>query len=107
MAFGTTSSQLFVAHLRERRTLFGRIDGPLLRSASNRNYGAPFSAADRPGTCGLGHRPDRQYAGHRDLATTMRYIHLSGRELAARFQRANVTIHADRERLPASLLEER
>ncbi|QIY75852.1 hypothetical protein HEP84_49595 [Streptomyces sp. RLB1-33] len=42
MAFGTTSSQLFVAHLRERRTLFGRIDGPLLRSASNRNYGAPF-----------------------------------------------------------------
>jgi hypothetical protein len=37
----------------------------------------------------------------------MRYIHLSGRELAARFQRANVTIHADRERLPASLLEER
>ncbi|MEJ8654965.1 site-specific integrase [Streptomyces halotolerans] len=43
VAFGTTSSQLFVAYLRERRTLFGRIDGPLFRSASNRNYGAPLS----------------------------------------------------------------
>jgi hypothetical protein len=37
----------------------------------------------------------------------MRYIHLSGRELAARFHRASTTIHADRERLLASLLEER
>ena len=46
-----------------------------------------------------------QYAGHRDLATTMRYIHLSGRELAARFHRANTTLHADRERLLARLLE--
>nr|WP_280143000.1 site-specific integrase [Streptomyces melanosporofaciens] len=48
-----------------------------------------------------------QYAGHRDLATTMRYIHLSGRELAARFHRTNKTIQADRERLLAALLEER
>ncbi|WP_443080407.1 hypothetical protein [Streptomyces sp. SP18BB07] len=31
VAFGTISSQLFVAHLRERRTLFGHIDGPLFR----------------------------------------------------------------------------
>ncbi|MCX4672428.1 site-specific integrase [Streptomyces sp. NBC_01381] len=42
VAFGTTSSRLFVAYLTERRTMFGRIDGPLLRSVSNRNYGAPL-----------------------------------------------------------------
>lgn len=135
VAFGTTSSQLFVAYLRERRTLFGRIDGPLFRSMSNRNCGAPLGAsswsktvegiARRAGAARLSTHTFRhlrltdlaradwtidqiaQYAGHRDLATTMRYIHLSGRELAARFHRANTTIHADRERLLASLLEER
>ncbi|WP_316765082.1 tyrosine-type recombinase/integrase [Streptomyces herbicida] len=42
VAFGATSSQLFLAYLRERRTLFGRIDGPLFGSTSNRNYGAPL-----------------------------------------------------------------
>ncbi|MEE1764541.1 hypothetical protein [Streptomyces sp. SP18BB07] len=36
----------------------------------------------------------------------MRYIHLSGRELAARFHRATTAIHADREQLLTSLLEE-
>lgn len=135
VAFGTTSSQLFVAYLRERRTLFGRIDGPLFRSASNRNCGAPLGAsswsktvediARRAGAARLSTHTLRhlrltdlaradwtidqiaQYAGHRDLATMMRYIHLSGRELAARFHRASTTIHADRERLLASLLEER
>ncbi|MFE7127584.1 site-specific integrase [Streptomyces sp. NPDC057617] len=126
VAFGTTS-QLFVAYLRERRTLFGRIDGPLFRSTSNRNCGAPPGAsswsktveriarraeAARLSTHTFRHlrltdlaRADwtidqiAQYVGHRDLATTMRCIQLSGRELAARFHRANTTIHADRERL--------
>lgn len=135
VAFGTTSSQLFVAYLRERRTQFGRIDGPLLRSMSNRNYGAPLgssswsktveSIARRAGAARLSTHTFRhlrltdlaradwtidqiaQYAGHRDVATTMRYIHLSGRELAARFHRANTTIYTDRERPLASLLEER
>ncbi|WP_030870449.1 tyrosine-type recombinase/integrase [Streptomyces sp. NRRL S-37] len=135
VAFGTTSSQLFVAYLAERRTMFGRIDGPLFRSVSNRNYGAPLgpsiwsktveriarkAGAARLSTHTLRHlrltdlaRADwtidqiAQYAGHRDLATTMRYIHLSGRELAARFHRTNTTIQADRERLLAALLEER
>ncbi|GGL68070.1 integrase [Streptomyces anthocyanicus] len=135
VAFGTTSARLFVAYLSERRTMFGRIDGPLFRSTSNRNHGAPLgpsswsktveriaskAGATRLSTHTLRHlrltdlaRADwtidqiAQYAGHRDLATTMRYIHLSGRELAARFHRANTTIHADRERLLASLLEER
>ena len=46
-----------------------------------------------------------QYAGHRDLSTTLRYIHLSGRELTARFHRASTSIHAKRERLLAALAE--
>ncbi|WP_411132597.1 tyrosine-type recombinase/integrase [Streptomyces sp. 030-HV] len=135
VAFGITSSQLFVAYLRERRARFGRIDGPLFRSTSNRNYGAPLGASSwSKAVEGIARRAEAarlsthtfrhlrltdlaradwtidqiaQYAGHRDLATTMRYIHLSGRELAARFHRANTTINADRERLLASLLEER
>ncbi|WP_442811204.1 tyrosine-type recombinase/integrase [Streptomyces sp. NBC_00481] len=45
VAFGTTSSQLFAACPRERRTLFGRIDGPLFRSTSNRNWVAPLGAS--------------------------------------------------------------
>jgi integrase len=36
VAFGVTSSQLFLAYLNERRGMFGRIDGPLFRSDSNR-----------------------------------------------------------------------
>ncbi|WP_199565479.1 tyrosine-type recombinase/integrase [Spongiactinospora rosea] len=48
-----------------------------------------------------------QYAGHKDLSTTLRYIHLSGRELAAKLHRATAAIQADRERLLATLVEER
>jgi integrase/recombinase XerD len=46
-----------------------------------------------------------QYAGHRDLSTTMLYIHLSGRELAAKFQRSMGSIHAEREHLLATLVQ--
>jgi hypothetical protein len=46
-----------------------------------------------------------QYAGHFDLSTTLRYIHLSGRELAARFRRASRAVIADREQLLGSLME--
>ncbi|WP_205522495.1 MULTISPECIES: site-specific integrase [unclassified Streptomyces] len=105
VAFGVTSSQLFVAYLNERRGMFGRIDGPLFRSASNRNYGKPLGPstwsktvegiAHRAGVARLSTHTFRHlrltdlaradwtidqialYAGHRDLATTMRYIHLS------------------------------
>ncbi|MGW0375232.1 hypothetical protein ACWDZW_41520 [Streptomyces coeruleorubidus] len=31
-----------MAYLNERSGMFGRIDGPLFRSASNRNYGKPL-----------------------------------------------------------------
>ncbi|HEY9327340.1 MAG TPA: site-specific integrase [Streptomyces sp.] len=133
VTYGAASSQLFMAYLGERRNSFGRLAGSLLRSTSNRNPGDPLSASSwskiverisrtsgvtRLSTHTFRHlrltdlaRADwtidqiAQYAGHRDLATTVRYIHISGRELAARFHRANTTLHADRERLLARLLE--
>lgn len=131
VAFGVTSSQPFLAYLNERRGMVGRIDGPLFRSASNHNYGKPLgpstwsktveglarrAGAARRSTHTFRHlrltdlaRADwtidqiAQYAGHRDLATTMRYIHLSGRELAARLHRASASIQQDRENLLAAL----
>ncbi|MGW7072618.1 hypothetical protein ACWGII_29840 [Streptomyces sp. NPDC054855] len=121
MAYGSASSHLFVIYLAERRNRFGRISGPLLRSESNRNCGSPLGCSSwsktverlpqcrrrpsfyphLPAPAADGSGPRRltidqiaQYAGHRDLATTIRYIHLSGRELAARFHRANTTVQA-------------
>ncbi len=36
------------------------------------------------------------FAGHRSTQTTMQYIHLSGRDLAARLQDGMAQIHAGR-----------
>jgi integrase/recombinase XerD len=44
-----------------------------------------------------------QYAGHRDLSTTLRHIHLSGRELAAKLHKATKSIQVERKRLLAEL----
>jgi len=134
VAYGAATSQLFAAYLHERTQRFGRIDGQLLLSSSRRNNGAPLGAsrwskivagiaaqAGQPrlsphtfrhlrltDLAGAGWTVDQiaQYAGHRDLATTMTYIHLSGRELAERLRRSLASIHAERERLLATLLEE-
>ncbi|AUY53878.1 site-specific integrase [Streptomyces sp. CB01881] len=115
VAYGDATSQLFATYLSERRALFGRIDGPLLRSVSRRNYGAGLGLsswskiveglAEQAGVPCMSTHTFRHlrltdlaragwtidqialYAGHRDLSTTMRYIHLSGRELAAKLHR--------------------
>jgi hypothetical protein len=34
------------------------------------------------------------FAGHRSLVTTLQYIHLSGRDLAAKFERSMAEVHA-------------
>jgi site-specific recombinase XerD len=132
VSFGTATSQLFMAYLLQRRQVMGRVGGRLLRSTSRRNAGAPLGPSSwskvvtgigrRAGTSRLSPHTFRhlrltdlaraewtidqiaQYAGHRDLSTTMRYIHLSGRELAAKLHRANASITAERERLLASLV---
>jgi integrase/recombinase XerD len=131
VAYGQASAQLFANYLAYRRQRFGRLDGALLRSESRRNAGAPLGLSswskiverisDRSGLPRLATHTFRhlrltdlaragwtidqiaQYAGHRDLSTTMQYIHLSGRELAARLHRASVSIQLDRERLLAAL----
>jgi site-specific recombinase XerD len=131
VCFGQAASRLFMAYLAERRSLVGRDPGRLLVSVSRRNHGESLGAASwskivtriagRAGTPRLSTHTFRhlrltdlaraewtidqiaQYAGHRDLSTTLRYIHLSGRELAAKLHRASASIHADRERLLASL----
>jgi site-specific recombinase XerD len=132
VAYGAATARLFVAYLRQRREVFGRVDGRLLLSVSRRNHGTGLGLsswskiveglADRAGVSRLSTHTFRhlrltdlaragwtldqiaQYAGHSDLSTTMRYIHLSGRELAAKLHRAGVSIHAERERLLAGLV---
>jgi integrase/recombinase XerD len=133
VAYGTATGQLLVGYLRERGRVFGRVNGRLFLSTSRRNRGAPVgpwswskivdAIAERAGLPRFSTHTFRhmrltdlaradwtvdqiaQYAGHRDLSTTMLYIHLGGRELAARFQRSIASIHLQRERLLATLVE--
>jgi integrase len=135
VAYGLAASQLFVTYLGERRQRFGKVGGALFRSTSNHNFAGPLSLSswsktvaaigDRAGEPRLSTHTFRhlrltdlaradwtvdqiaQYAGHRDVATTMRYIHLSGRELAERLHRARASVLEDHERLLGSLLEAR
>lgn len=132
VCFGAATAQLLVAYLRQRTQRFGRVDGALFLSDSRRNHGAPLGAAswskivtgiaDRAAVPRLSTHTFRhlrltdlaragwtieeiaQYAGHRDLATTMAYIHLSGRELAEKLHRATASIQAERERRLATLV---
>lgn len=131
VAFGATSGGLLVAYLRHRTDVFGKVDGNLFRSASRRNHGAGLgpSAWSKTVTAiarraqvpelsthtlrhlrltdlaraGWDIEEIAQYAGHRDLSTTLTYIHLSGRELAAKFHAASTSLHADQERRLAAL----
>lgn len=133
VSFGTTSAQLLVAYLRQRGELFGRVDRGLFLSESRRNRGEPLGRsswskivtgiATRAGVPQLSTHTFRhlrltdlaragwsideiaQYAGHRDLSTTLKYIHLSGRELAAKLHKATRSLQADRERRLAALVE--
>jgi integrase len=132
VSFGAATSQLFMAYLQERRRIVGRTGGRLLISTSRRNHGEPLGSSSwskivtrigrRAGVTRLSPHAFRhlrltdlaraewtvdqiaQYAGHRDLSTTMRYIHLSGRELAVKLHRASASVTADRERLLAGLV---
>jgi site-specific recombinase XerD len=132
VSYGAACAELFMAYLQQRRQIVGRAAGRLLISTSRRNWGAPLGPsswskivtgiADRAQVPRLTPHTFRhlrltdlaraewtidqiaQYAGHRDLSTSLRYIHLSGRELAAKLHRANASIQDDRERLLAALV---
>lgn len=131
VSYGPATARLFGAYLAERRQLVGRAGGPLLVSVSRRNHGAGLGSASWSKiVAGIAARAEvgrftthtfrhlrltdlaragwtidqiPQHAGHRNLSTTLRYIHLSGRELAARLRQATASIQTDRERLLSTL----
>jgi integrase/recombinase XerD len=119
--YSTTSGVLLRQYVAERR-LLSTARGPLFLSESRRNRAQPVSLwtwskvvrkialrADVPrfSTHTLRHlcltdlaragwelHAIATFAGHRSLATTLQYIHLSGRDLAAKFERSMVEVHA-------------
>ena len=108
VGYGTTTSQFLQAYLQHRRTLSPK-PGPLFLSESHRNFAGPLSLVmwskvvkKMAGVSGVPqfttHTPRHlrlthmararmdlhqiaTYAGHKSLATTMLYIHVSGVEL--------------------------
>jgi len=131
LPYSALTSQLLSQYLNHRRT-FSKARGALFLSESPRNYAQPISlwtwskviqrlavVADVPNftTHSFRHlcltdlarsgwelHEIATFAGHRNVSSTMLYIHLSGRELASKF--ANATkVHAQRiERIAQGLL---
>jgi integrase/recombinase XerD len=118
--YSAVGGELLRAYLAHRASI-SRARGPLFLSESRRNRAKPLTpwtwskvvrrialAADVPrfGTHTLRHlcltdlaragwelHAIATFAGHRDPATTLRYVHLSGRELAAKLARGMAQIH--------------
>lgn len=114
------TSQLYAAYLQARRA-FSRCPGRLFLSESRRNLGKPISLwtwskvvrgiADASGVkrftphtlrhlrltdlarAGWDIHEIAEFAGHRSVETTMVYIHLSGRELAAKLESGMAQLH--------------
>jgi integrase/recombinase XerD len=119
--YSAVTGALLRAYLDERRSL-SSARGPLFLSTSRRNRASPLTlwtwskvarqigdGADVPrfSTHTLRHlcltdlaragwelHAIATFAGHRSLATTLQYIHLSGRDLALRFARGMAEVHA-------------
>jgi integrase/recombinase XerD len=130
--FGLHAGTLFAAYLHQRRSL-SRSPGPLFLSASNRNRATPISiwtwskviehVAVRAGVPRFSTHSNRHlcltdlarsgwelfriasFAGHTDVRTTLKYIHLSGRDLAGPVGRGMAQIHAWRAELLAQELD--
>lgn len=129
--YSEATGELYAAYLAERRT-FGRARGPLFLSASRRNRGQPitlwtwskvvagigrragvpnFSTHTPRHLCltdlaraGWGVHEIAQFAGHRNVQSTLLYIHVSGRELATKMERGLAAIHAWRAELALEVL---
>lgn len=119
--FSRPTGELYATYLRARRHL-SRTPGALFLSESRRNPGSPLSiwtwskaissVATKAGVpeftthtlrhlrltdlarAGWDVHEIAAFAGHRNVQTTMLYIHLSGRELAAKLDAAMAHIHA-------------
>jgi site-specific recombinase XerD len=120
LPFSTHTGTLYQQYLADRREI-GNIRGPLFLSASNRNRAQPLSIwtwsktvkafamkaqLPRFSTHTFRHlrltdlaRADwdiheiATFAGHRNVETTMMYIHLTGSELAKRLEQASTKFH--------------
>lgn len=129
--YSAATGALYAAYLAERRAL-SRARGPLFLSESRRNRARPISRwtwskvvarlarrAEVPqfsthtprhlcltdlARAGWELHEIALFAGHRHPQTTLRYIHLSGRELAAKLERGMAAIHAWRTALTAEVL---
>jgi integrase/recombinase XerD len=129
--YSAPTGALYAAYLRERMAL-SRARGALFLSASHRNRAAPLSIWTwSKAVAGIAARADvprfathtprhlcltdlaragwdlheiAQFAGHRSLQTTLLYIHLSGRELAAKLERSLANLHAWRVAMAAEVL---
>jgi integrase/recombinase XerD len=121
VAYSATTGVLLQTYLGYRQTL-SRARGPLFLSQSDRNRAKPLTLwtwskvvrgialrADVPqfsthtlrhlcltdlARCGWELHAIATFAGHRSLATTLQYIHLSGRELAAKLAHSMSHLHA-------------
>ena len=129
--YSRSTAELYVAYLRERRSL-SRERGLLFLSESRRNHAKPISfwtwskvvhgIAERShirrftshtprhlcltdlARAGWDIHEIATFAGHRSTQTTLLYIHLSGRELAAKLQRSMESVHAWRIRMTMDIL---
>jgi len=129
--YSESTGKLYMAYLVERRAL-GHARGPLFLSSSRRNRGQPITLwtwskvvagiARRAGVAHFStHTPRHlcltdlaragwsvheiaQFAGHRSIQTTLLYIHVSGRDLAAKLERGLAAIHTWRAQLTAEVL---
>lgn len=129
--YSEATSVLFESYLQHRRTL-SRARGPIFLSESHRNRAEPLSIwtwskvirhiaqcakVEQFSTHTLRHlcltdlaragwdiHEIARFAGHRSTQTTLRYIHLSGRELADKLQRGMDHVHAWRAAMIAEVL---
>jgi site-specific recombinase XerD len=119
--YSAATGELLQGYLRERREL-SKARGPLFLSTSRRNRAQPITlwtwskvvrslalraALPRFSTHTLRHlcltdlaragwelHTIATFAGHRSLSTTLQYIHLSGRDLAAKLAEGMAEVHA-------------
>lgn len=129
--YSEPTGRLLAGYLPARRGL-SRERGPLFRSQSDRNRGAPVSIwtwskvvrdiAARAGVPQFTTHSTRHlrltdlarlgwevhalatFAGHRSIQSTLQYIHLSGRELADRLGQSMAALHLERQRQLGHLL---
>lgn len=118
--YSAPTGQLYSLYLEQRREL-SRQRGPLFLSTSRRNCAQPLTMwtwakvvkgiATRAGVEEFTPHTLRHlcltdlarsgwdlhelvtFAGHRSLQSTLRYVHLSGRDLSAKFQRGMAALH--------------